>query len=125
MPTIQSEKLDDVLSAYHHWAKNYIPIPVCSADPMFRNAKAGRGYDTTAEIIEDELHAKTMKAVDFHIGEIKDPFRAALHILARNCYTGRSVWLSPRLPATPEERAPIIQSAREQLTKRLEHAGII
>lgn len=42
--------------------KGYIPIPVSGADPMFRNAKSARGYDSTAEVIEDEITASQMKA---------------------------------------------------------------
>lgn len=121
----QNDQLESLLSAYHHWAKGYIPVPTCGADPMFRNAKAGRGYDSTAEIIEDELNGKTMEAVDFHIGEIKEPHRAALYILARNCYTGRSVWMSPRLPQDPQERGRIIGQARAMLILRLRSAGVM
>lgn len=122
---IQAATLDSLLSAYHHWAKGYIPVPTCSADPMFRNAKAGRGYDSTAEIIEDELHGKTMECIDFNIGEIQEPYRAALYILARNCYTGRSVWMSPRLPKDALERGAIVVEARMMLTARLKNAGVM
>ena len=117
--------LDDLLSRYHHWAKGYMPVPVCSADPMFRNAKAGRSYDSTDEIIEDELNGKTMQAIDFHIGEIVEPYRAALYVLARNCYTGRSVWMSPRLPKDAQERGVVIGQARTMLTARLMAAGVM
>lgn len=117
--------LDDLLARYHAWAKGYMPVPVCGADPMFRNAKSGRGYDSVSEVIEDELHGSTMEAVDFNIGEIQEPHRAALYVLARNCYTGRQVWISPRLPKDPLERGAIIIEARNQLTKRLMAAGVL
>lgn len=117
--------LDDLLSRYHAWAKAFSPVPVRGADPVFRNVKSGKSWDTTSEVIEDELNGKTMEAVDFHIGEIADPHRAALYILARNCYTGRSVWLSPRLPKEPLERGEIISQARIMLTRRLMAAGVM
>lgn len=117
--------LDDLLARYHAWAKAFSPVPVQGADPMFRNVKSGKSWDSTSEVIEDELHGKTMEAVDFHIGEIPDPHRAALYILARNCYTGRNVWLSPRLPADPEERAIVIIEARSRLIRRLINAGVM
>jgi hypothetical protein len=120
-----TDELDSLLSAYHHWAKGYIPVPVCGADPMFRNAKSGRGYDSVSDVIEDELHGSTMECIDFHIGEIQEPYRAALYILARNCYTGHKVWLSPRLPKDPIERGTIILEARNQLTRRLMAAGVM
>lgn len=117
--------LDDLLSRYHHWAKGFIPVPVCGADPMFRNAKSGKGWDSTSDVIEDELNGKTMQAIDFHIGEIADPHRAALYVLARNCYTGRNVWMSPRLPKDPIERGVVVAEARSRLTRRLMAAGVM
>lgn len=92
---------------------------------MFRNAKTGRGYDSVSDVIEDELHGSTMECIDFNIGEIQEPYRAALYILARNCYTGRQVWLSPRLPKDVWEREAIIAEARSQLTRRLRNAGVL
>lgn len=117
--------LDDLLARYHAWAKAYSPVPTRGADPMFRNVKSGKSWDSTSDVIEDELNGKTMEAVDFHIGEISDPHRAALYILARNCYTGRNVWLSPRLPADPMERGVVIMEARTRLTRRLMAAGVM
>lgn len=117
--------LDDLLSRFHAWARSYSPVPVAGADPMFRNAKAGRGYDTTAEIIEDELMGSTMKAIEFHVGEMPDPHRSAIYVLARNLYTGRNVWMSPRLPRDCIERGVIVMEARNQLTRRLISAGVM
>lgn len=122
--------LDDLLSRYHAWAKSFSPIQVRGADPMFRNAKSGRGWDTTAEIVDDEINGSIMKAVDFHISELPDepmvkPYRSAIYVLARNCYTGRNVWLSPRLPADPLERGVIVREARTMLMRRLIAAGVM
>lgn len=117
--------LDDILSRWHFHCKHFNPVPVCGADPMFRNAVSPKGWDTTADIADDTVNCAQMKAVDFHVGEMQDPHRAAIHILARNCYTGRSVWISPRLPANSEERAVIVLEARNQLTRRLIAAGVI
>jgi hypothetical protein len=123
--TDANQILDDLLARYHSWAKGYMPVPVCGADPMFRNAKSGRGFDSVSDVLEDELHGSTMEAIDFHIGEIQEPHRAALYILARNCYTGRQVWLSPRLPKDPMERGVVILEARSKLTRRLMAAGVM
>ena len=118
--------LDDLLRAWHAHCKGYSPIPVAGADPMFRNAKAGRGYDTTAEIIEDELHGSTMETIDFQVDQMQDPHRAAIHELARNLHTQQSVWKHPRLQKLDEwERARVIDQARSQITKRLVSAGVI
>jgi hypothetical protein len=117
--------LDDLLSRWHSWARGYIPVPTCGADPMFRNAKSGKGWDSTSDVIEDELHGKMMEAIDFQVSEMKDPHRSAIYIHARNCSTGRNVWLNPRLPTSPEERALILMEARNLLTRRLMNVGVM
>lgn len=117
--------LDDLLSRWHSWARSYSPVPTCGADPMFRNAKSAKGWDTTDQVVEDELNDKTMKAIDFQVGEMVDPHRSAIYIHARNCCTGRNVWLSPRLPADPLERARILGEAKGLLTRRLLSAGVM
>ena len=118
--------LDDILSRWHSWAKGYSPIPTCGADPMFRNAKSsGRHWDSTSEVIEDEIQGKILQAVDFQVSEMQDPHRTAIHFLARNLATGRSVWLSKRLPEDKMEVAIIVAEARSQLTKRLILAGVM
>lgn len=118
--------LDDLLKKWHAHCKGYSPIPVCGADPMFRNAKAGRGYDTTDEIIEDELQGSTMEAIDFQVDQMKDPHRAAIHELARNLWAGASVWKHPRLSSMDAlERGTVVAEARNQLTRRLMAAGVM
>jgi hypothetical protein len=90
---------------------------------MFRSAKSSRHWDTFADIADDAVNTAQMKAVDFHVGEMKDPYRAAIYITARNCYTGHNVWLSPRLPADREEREIVILEARNIITRKLMAAG--
>ena len=117
--------LDDILSRWHSWAKNYKANQQTPRDPVFRDAKSGRGWDSTDEIIEDEITNSMMEAVDFQVGEMKDPYRAAIYVLARNLSTGRSVWLSPRLPADPLERAAVVAEARNILTRKLMACGVM
>ena len=116
---------EDLLSRWHHPCKNSSTVPICGADPMFRNAVSPKGWDSTADIADDAVVSAQMKAMDFHVGEMQDPYRAAIHILARNCYTGRSVWVSPRLPQDPERRAEIVSDARAMLQGRLMRAGVM
>ena len=117
--------LDDLLSRWHFHCKHYNPLPSTGADPMFRNAVSAKGWDTTADIADDTLNATQMQAIDFHVSELKDPYRAAIHILARNCYTGRSVWHSPRLPQDLAQRVIIVADARAMLQTRLIRAGVM
>jgi hypothetical protein len=117
--------LDDILSRWHFHCKHYSPVPIAGADPMFRNAVSPKGWDSTADIADDTVNTAQMKAVDFQVGEMKDPHRAAIHVLARNCYTGHAVWISPRLPADKETRVVIVLEARNMLTRKLMAAGVM
>ncbi len=123
--------LDDLLSRWHFHCR-FFNTSVRSADPMFKNALRAKGEQTVAAISEDQWEAGAMKAIDNIVfgdkqgqGGMVDPHRAAALILARNCYTGRSVWISPRLPADREERAVVVLEARNMLTRRLMAAGVI
>lgn len=117
--------LDDLLARWHHWARGYIPVPVCGADPMFRNAKSSHSFTSADEVTDAAVEQTQMKALDFHVSEMQDPHRSAIYIHARNCYTGRSVWLSPRLPKDPMERAQILGDAKAMLIGKLLSAGIM
>lgn len=121
----QNDILDSLLSEWHQWARSEPLQPSRCADPMFRNAKSSKGWDSTSEVIEDEIRDKTMKAIDFEVSEMKDPYRSAIYIHARNCYTGRKVWTSPRLPEDLMECALIVMEAKNELTRRLLSAGIM
>ena len=117
--------LDDILSRWHSWSRGYSPLAVVAVDPMFRGEISRSGWDTSDDIIDAQLNGKIMEAVEFQVGEMKDPYRSAIHITARNCATGRSVWSSPRLPTDPLERGAIVVAARDQLTQRLMAAGVM
>lgn len=117
--------LDDLLSRWHSWCRGASYINPIAADPMFRNAKSGRGWDSTDEIIESELTSSTMEAIDFEVGEVAEPHRSALYANARNLASRHTVWSSPRLPADPAARAVLVLEARVMLLKRLVRAGIM
>lgn len=124
--------LDDLLSRFHAWMRGYRVCPEPGADPAFRNAKSGRGWDSTQEILDGDLRATQMKAIEFCVsgdrlghGGMQEPHRTAIYVNARNCYTGRAVWLSPRLPQDPEVRALIVLEARTELMRRLLKVGVM
>lgn len=117
--------LDDLLARWHDWSKSAGHItPIC-ADPMFRNAKSSRGWDTVDDIVEGELTNDTMKAIDFEVGEIAEPQRSAIYANARNLASRFAVWSSPRLPTDAVARALLVTEARVILMKRLFRAGIM
>lgn len=117
--------LDDLLSRWHSHCRAYKANQQTPRDPIFRDAKSGRGWDTTADVIEDEIHGSMCAAIDFEVGEMPDPHRSAIYEVARNCYTGKKVWMNPRLPSDPVKRAQIVHDARNMITQRLQRAGIL
>ena len=127
------EILNSLLSDWHQWMTGAQINGVDRMDdPAFRNARAYRGWDSSEEVIEKELHSDTMKTIDFHVsgdsrgqGGLAEPYRSAIYCLARNCHAGVSVWSSPRLPQDPMERGVIVLEARNQLMRRLIAAGVM
>lgn len=116
--------LDDLLSRWHGFCRGY-QQGVQAASPMFRGATRSKGEQFLEAIAEDQHWNGVFAAMDFHVGEMEDPYRTAIYMNARNCYTGRSVWLSPRLPSDPMERAAIVSVARSQLITKLIRAGVM
>lgn len=117
--------LDDLLSRWHHYTKQYKLTAGIGSQPMFRFTQRPRGGQTVEALIDDDLEAAQMEAIDFQVSEMADPHRTAIHMLARNLSTGRSVWLSNRLPKDVLERAPIVAQARNIITARLIRAGVM
>ncbi|MFV0673650.1 hypothetical protein [Variovorax sp. tm] len=122
--------LSELLVQWHRWQIGFTPVSTCGADPMFRNAKSGKGWDTTGQVIHDELNASTMEAIDFHVGELPEvertqPYRSAIYTIAKNLHAGSNVWTSARLPVDPMERSVIYMEARNMLTRRLIAAGVM
>jgi hypothetical protein len=125
--------LDDLLARWHHWMMEK-PLNGVDRmdDPAFRDVASRSGWDSAGDIVDAHLLAKTMQTIDFQVsgdsrgqGGMEDPHRTAIYILARNCYTGRKVWLSRRLPSDRIELGILIQEARNILTKRLITAGVL
>ena len=126
----QRDQLDGLLREWHQWQIGYSPIPTCGADPMFRNAKSGKGWDSTDQVIDDELHGSTMEAIDCQVQELPDvpllrPYRSAIYAIARNLHVNANVWMSPRLPKDVDERAVVIMEARNMLVRRLMAFGVM
>jgi hypothetical protein len=120
-----NEILSDLLCSWHRWARGYQHVGGINTSPMFRECKNGRQWDTVDEIIGGDIENSQMEALDHLIMALKDVYRTALQIQARNLHTGKSVWSSARLPADAGQRALILIEARLALTKKLQEAGIL
>lgn len=125
-------RLDDLLIAWHKWAKGYQHVGGINSSPAFRDAKTSRGWDTVADIVDGEIHHSVMESVEYAIngdsngqGAMEPDYRTALQIQARNLATGYSVWISPRLPNDIESRAQLLGLARMALIVRLVGAGVM
>lgn len=119
------ELLSEILRDWHSWAKGYQHVVSVGTSPMFRDAKASRGWDTTEEIIKNDLDNSRMAAVDFHISQLCDVYRTVLQLQARNLCTGKNLWISARLPENQEDRIKILMEARASLLFKLRDAGIV
>ncbi len=118
-----AEILNDILSRFHHYMDAFRPTRGNGVNPMFRDTPRPRGGQTVDALLEDDAERGQMQAVEFAVGNMADPYRTAIYMLARNCYTGRNVWISNRLPSDALERAQIVGKARTILTEKLMQAG--
>lgn len=125
--------VNDYLSRWHAWMQpQKINGTDHLADPAFREAQSYRGWEPESDVLDADWAKFTMKTIDFIVGGdnkgqggMEDPYRAAIYILARNCYTGCNVWLSPRLPKDPIQRGMVVAEARRILTSKLMQAGVL
>ena len=119
------DALDDLLIAWHRWAKGYQYGSDIHGSPMFNQAKSPRGWDTVQDIVDHEIDAPRMVAINFHIFELPSIQCTAIQINARNLSTGKSVWTSARLPDNVYQRQAILQAARNALSGKLIDACIL
>jgi hypothetical protein len=121
----QNEILDDLLQSWHRWAQGEQHADgFASTSAGLSDWRASRQWDDQNGALDGELDKSTMKTVDFQVGQMADPYRAAIHMNAKNLAAGRNVFQSPRVP-TGIEGANILKTARASLVLRLVAAGVI
>ena len=87
--------------------------------------RASRQNDDTNGAFDAEMNSRTMRDVDFHVTEMRDPHRTAVYLNARNLALGLKVFRSPRLPQDEMACLKIIAEARDILMGKLEKAGVL
>ena len=92
---------------------------------MFSNAKTPNHWQTADSVTDEQIDANGLRAVDFQVSEMEEPYKSAIYEYARNCYTGQSVWRSPRLPADREARIMVLAEAKAKISERLINAGVL
>jgi hypothetical protein len=120
------EKLNDLLSRWHHWASQFTVVAgYYTSSAGMLQFRASRQYDSENGALDQEVENKTMAAVDWCIDRVRQPYRTALAINARNLCTGASVWTSARLPTDSMQRALLVAEARSLLARQLDGRGVL
>lgn len=118
--------LNDLLSRWHAWAcyeRTAAGYP--SASAWARAFKVSRQYDDENGALDQDVENKIMSGVDGCMNSVKQPWRNALHINARNLSTGLAIWRSPRLPTNELARALLVAEARQMLLEHLRARELI
>lgn len=123
---VRAAALNQILSDWHQWQIGYSHgkgFPGTAAG--MEQYRVSRQYDFDNGAMDAELHGSTMKAIDFQVSEMVDPFRTAIYLNARNIAVKCNVFRSPRLPQDEIACLKIIAEARDILIGRLEKAGVM
>ena len=72
--------LDDLLASWHQWASRKHQVGEIKACPMFKSAKSPRGWDSTSDLVDEELEGGRMEAIDFQVGEMPSIHRTAVDV---------------------------------------------
>jgi hypothetical protein len=125
-----NERLNDLLRRWHAHCLGYSPgkgYP--SGDAVCRQAKSSSVWDGWNGAQDQAVEKKIMEGFDGVMWNIpntdKQPYLTALQFQARNLYTGKQVWTSPRLPADQMERGVLLMEARNLLLRALTRAGLM
>lgn len=128
-PTID-QQLDGLLIDWYEWFRNYqlsAGHRSTSATTQDHRSPTHMDYRNGAE--DARANVEQMKAVDEAMHRIPNPehrrWRTALEFNARNLHQRLTVWYSPYLPATREERDVLILEARNMLLLELRKEGVI
>ena len=123
----RQEDLEQLLILWHGWqravkvTKGHGGMSAVTGERY----RVSRQYDDVTGVLDDDLDRKRCGRVEYHVQRLGEPHRSAIYVLARNLTTGRSVWVSPRLPADAAERDRIVDEARHQLLVWLVADGVI
>ena len=117
--------LDDLLSRWHVWQWSNVGRGFNRKALVAGDYRCSRQYDDQNGALDARIDHIQMQAVEFAVGQMVDPYRAAIYMQARALHLGVAVFTSPRLPSDPQDRAAIVSVARQLLTTRLQSAGVM
>jgi hypothetical protein len=87
--------------------------------PSTAGYRTSRQYDDANGAAETDARGQLAKAVGQVVSSIHEPYRTALHVVARNHATGIQVWASPRLPEDGSALADVVSEALALFQERL------
>lgn len=103
----------DLLVLWHRWEASHdldgLGYP--RECPSTAGYRASRQWDDANGAMECDERGQLARRIGYVVQSIPDPYRTALHLLARNRACGVNVWSSPRLPADKEQRAEVVSEA--------------
>jgi hypothetical protein len=117
--------LDDLLARWHRWQSAHVGRGFNRRALVVGEYVTSRQYDDTNGALDDRLDNMQMRAVEFAVGQMVEPYKAAIYANARALHCGVTVFSSPRLPPDPCERMLVVAGARQILTARLQSAGVM
>lgn len=121
-----NEHLNELLVSWHIRSKHYAygkDYP--STSVSCKDWRSSRQYDDENGALDTDIHASTIDTLNAEIYAMPHPHQDAIHIQARNLYTGKSVWMNPRLPVDPVQRVQLLAAARKMLIEQLAKRGIV
>lgn len=121
--------LDALLIEWHQWFNEYqLTVGHSSTSATTKDHRSGGHMDWWNGAADDRAAKLQVRAVNEAMQRIPDHpqrWRTALEFHARNLNNRLTVWYSPRLPATREERDVLILEARSKLMMELRREGVM
>lgn len=118
--------LDDVLCRWHQWqGKAVLTRGMNRRSLVVGDYQPEGGYRVDDDAVDADTEHRTMRVVDFQLREMADPYRTAIHVIARAVTLGVTVFSSPRLPQDRVALDIICTEARRQAIDRLVRVGVL
>lgn len=122
---VVNAEIDDLLILWHNHLMHGGIVRRCKSSSAGDYYTTSRQYDDENGALDAALEIRKVNAVDFAVSEMVDPYRAAMHMQAKALTLGIVVFISPRVPACPVERARVTKMARRMLCHNLARAGVV
>jgi len=116
MEQTDTERLIGMLVLWWRYESQWSPVDGYPKEcPSTAGYRASRQYDDTNGAFETDAIGRMAGAVGIAVSRVPDPWRTALHFLARNRATGLDVWSSARLPPNRADIDRITDEALEKI----------